>query len=66
MRAGDIEYGVADGVPTLFFYQTGGRSRSGKPLGWRNAVLAEIRSLRMLEERFAGTRLDRNVRLYVR
>ena len=50
------DYGVADGVPTLFFYQTGGKSSSGKPLGWRNAVIGEITGLRVLEERFAGTR----------
>jgi hypothetical protein len=50
------DYGIADGVPTLFFYQTGGKSSSGKPLGWRNAVIGEINDLRVLDERFAGTR----------
>jgi len=50
------DYGVSDGVPTLFFYQTGGKSRSGKPLGWRNAVVGKITGLRVLEERFPGTR----------
>lgn len=51
------DYGVADGVPTLFFYQTGGKSSSDKPLGWRNAVVSGITGLRVLDQRFAGTRV---------
>ena len=50
------DYGVAGGVPTLFFYQTGGESNSGKPAGWRNAVVGEIIDLRVLDEHFAGAR----------
>jgi hypothetical protein len=50
------DYGLADGVPTLFFYQTGGKSSSDKPLGWRNAVVSEITGLHVLDQRFAGTR----------
>ena len=57
LRVGEPhDYGVADGVPTLFFYQTGGKSGSGRPLGWRNAVIGEVTGLRLLQERFAGTR----------
>jgi hypothetical protein len=50
------DYGVIKGVATLFFYQTGGQSNSGKPLGWRRAVVAEIARLHLLNERFAGAR----------
>ena len=50
------DYGLVGGVPTLFLYQTGGESKSGRPLGWRNAVLAEISDLRLLKKRFAGAR----------
>ena len=50
------DYGVAGGVPTLFFYQLGGESNSGKPIGWRNAAVSDITDLRVLEERFAGPR----------
>jgi hypothetical protein len=51
------DYGVIKGVPTLFFYQVGGASSSGKPVGWRRAVIAEISDLRMLDRAFAGPRL---------
>jgi hypothetical protein len=50
------DYGVINGVRTLFFYQTGGGSNSGKPVGWRNAVIDEISGRRVLDQRFAGTR----------
>jgi hypothetical protein len=50
------DYGVIKGVPTLFFYQVGGESRSGKPSGWRRAVIAEISGLRILDRGFAGSR----------
>jgi hypothetical protein len=50
------DYGLIKGVPTLFFYQTGGESNSGKPVGWRRAVIAEISELRVLDRRFAGAR----------
>jgi hypothetical protein len=29
------DYGIINGVPKLFFWQTGGESRSGRPVGWR-------------------------------
>jgi hypothetical protein len=50
------DYGVIDGVPRLFFYQTGGESRSGKPIGWRWALLPKISELEVLDRRFAGPR----------
>ncbi|HEY6478268.1 MAG TPA: hypothetical protein VI456_16935, partial [Polyangia bacterium] len=50
------DYGIVDGDKRLFFYQVGGVSRSGRPLGWRWAVVARISGLRLLDERFAGPR----------
>lgn len=50
------DYGLINGVPTLFFYQTGGESNSGKPLGWRRAVLGEISHLKVSDRKFAGPR----------
>ena len=50
------DYGVMNGIPRLFFYQTGGESRSGRPIGWRWAVLAKISQLRILDETFRGPR----------
>jgi len=50
------DYGVIDGELRLFFYQVGGESRSGRPLGWRWARLDRMSALRLLDERFPGTR----------
>lgn len=50
------DYGVVDGEPRLFFYQVGGASRSGRPLGWRWAVVARISGLRLLDDHFPGPR----------
>ena len=64
-RAEPHDYGVIDGVTKLFFYQVGGRSRSGNPVGWRWAVVDEMRNIRLLEEHFHGARetpSDRHVR----
>jgi hypothetical protein len=50
------DYGVIAGEPRLFFYQTGGESRSGRPLGWRWAVLSRVSHVEVLDQRFAGSR----------
>ena len=50
------DYGIVNGVPKLFFYQTGGESRSGRPIGWRWAVSSKISDLKLLDERFPGPR----------
>jgi hypothetical protein len=50
------DYGVKDSVRKLFYYQVGGTSSSGRPLGWRWAEPAEISGVKMLEKRFAGPR----------
>jgi len=50
------DYGVIDGQRRLFFYQVGGGSRSGRPIGWRWADLGKIAGLRVLDRGFAGPR----------
>jgi len=50
------DYGISKGVPQLFFYQTGGQSSSGAPIGWRIAVLSKVSGLTVLERQFAGSR----------
>jgi hypothetical protein len=55
-RAEPHDYGVVHGVARLFFYQVGGQSRSGRPIGWRWATVSEISSFEVLGQTFAGTR----------
>ena len=50
------DYGIIDGVARLFFYQVGGESRSGRPVGWRWGVLSRISGLRILSDTFPGSR----------
>ena len=50
------DYGIRKGVHQLLFYQVGGRSSSGAPLGWRMALLSKIAGMKILERRFAGAR----------
>ncbi len=50
------DYGITGGEARLFFYQTGGESRSGRPMGWRWAVLSKMSDLKLLDERFPGPR----------
>jgi hypothetical protein len=50
------DFGIIDGVARLFFYQVGGESRSGRPVGWRWAVLPRISGLQILGETFSGPR----------
>ncbi len=50
------DYGIINGEARLFFYQIGGESRSGRPIGWRWASLAKLSQLRVLDERFPGSR----------
>ena len=50
------DYGISNGVPQLFFYQVGGKSSSGAPVGWRTAVLSKVSGMTVLERQFAGSR----------
>jgi hypothetical protein len=50
------DYGIHKGQVRLFFYQIGGETRSGGPLGWRWADVDKISQLKLLEETFAGAR----------
>ena len=55
-RAEPHDYGLINGVARLFFYQVGGQSRSGRPVGWRWATVSEISDLEILDATFEGTR----------
>jgi hypothetical protein len=50
------DYGLIDNVAKLFFYQVGGESKSGKPEGWRWALLDKMSNLTILEKSFPGPR----------
>lgn len=50
------DYGIMNGIPRLFFYQTRGQSRSRPPIGWRWAALAKISELEILDDKFSGPR----------
>jgi len=50
------DYGLRAGKAQLNFYQTGGRSRSGKLPSWRTLDVARISELETLDKEFAGTR----------
>jgi hypothetical protein len=50
------DYGIMNGRRRLFFFQVGGSSNSGKPLGWRVADLTKLSNLRPLNQHFAGPR----------
>jgi hypothetical protein len=52
------DYGIRRGVESLLGYQISGESRSGAPLGWKWFAVANMRQLRVLDRRFAGTRAD--------
>lgn len=50
------DYGVIDDERRLFFYQMGGDSSSGRPLGWRWAALSKISRLTLRDQYFSGSR----------
>jgi hypothetical protein len=50
------DYGIIDGDVRLLFYQVGGESRSGAPLGWRLSSIAKISQLKVLDRTFPGPR----------
>ena len=52
------DYGIRRGAEALLGFQISGESQSGAPHGWRHSDVDEIRHLRVLERRFAGTRAD--------
>ena len=52
------DYGIRKGGESLLGYQIDGDSRSGAPQGWKWFDVQDIRQLRVLDKRFAGTRVD--------
>lgn len=55
-KAEPHDFGILDGVPTLFFWQLRSQKPSPRPVGWRRAVLSRITGLQVLDERFPGPR----------
>jgi hypothetical protein len=53
------DYGIRRGVECLLAFQISGESQSGAPHGWKQFDVNQIRRLRVLQRRFAGTRADR-------
>ena len=52
------DYGIRGGVERLLGFQISGESQSGAPHGWKQFDVNQIRRLRVMERRFAGTRAD--------
>lgn len=52
------DYGIRHGVECLLGFQIGGESQSGAPQGWKQFDIDQIRQLRVMERRFAGSRAD--------
>ena len=54
------EYSIQNGIERLLTFQLRSESRTRTERGWRDLHLADIRNLRVLEQRFAGSRGDTN------
>jgi hypothetical protein len=52
------DYGIRRDVDCLLGFQVSGESQSGAPHGWKRFDVDQIRELRVLDRRFAGTRAD--------
>jgi len=52
------DYGIRRDVERLLGFQIGGDSQSGASHGWKEFDVDQIRHLRVLDRRFAGTRAD--------
>ncbi len=52
------DYGIRNAVERLLAFQIGGPSASGTSHGWKQFDVNQIRHLRVLERRFAGSRAD--------
>ncbi len=53
------DYGIRHDVERLLGFQIDGDSQSGAAHGWKEFDVDQMRRLRILERRFAGTRADR-------
>ena len=52
------DYGIRKGIERLLAFQLSGESRTGSEPGWRDLHLEDIHNLRVLEQRFPGSRGD--------
>jgi hypothetical protein len=50
------DYGIQKGVVTLFTYQVGGESSSGRLPDWRKFAVNGVSSVELLEQTFSGSR----------
>jgi hypothetical protein len=50
------DYGMQKGMVSLFTYQVGGKSSSGRLPDWRKFVVQKISRLELLDQSFAGSR----------
>jgi hypothetical protein len=54
------DYGIRHGIESVLGFQISGGSQSGTSHGWKQFEVHQMRQLRVLERRFAGTRADRS------
>jgi hypothetical protein len=52
------DYGIRGDIERLLGFQVSGESASGASHGWKEFDVKQIRQLRVLERRFAGSRAD--------
>jgi hypothetical protein len=52
------DYGIRHGTERLLGFQIAGESHSGTASGWKEFDVGQIRYLRTLDRRFAGSRAD--------
>ena len=52
------DYGITGGSEKLLGFQISGHSESGASHGWKEFDVSQIRQLRALERRFAGSRAE--------
>jgi hypothetical protein len=52
------DYGIRNGIESVLGFQISGESQSGTSHGWKQFEVRQMRRLRVLERRFAGTRAD--------
>ena len=52
------DYGIWKGTERLLAFQLSGESRTRTERGWKDLRLAGVRNLRVLEQRFPGSRSD--------
>ena len=52
------DYGIRNGVERLLVFQRSGDSASGSPRSWKELEVDALQQLRLLDQRFPGTRAN--------